>query len=158
MSLRSIRLPLLCVSLSLAALALAADEAADFETIDESIDTRKALMEDVGAAAKPVGLMLRGERDYDWSVAEESLKTWQDVGDKFGELFPEGSESGSGTEAAPAIWEDREGFDAALTEWNEATSSAIAAAPATLDDARPVLGAVFNTCKNCHDGYRIETD
>ncbi len=158
MSLRTIHLPVLCVSLSLAALALAADEAVDFETIDESIDTRKALMEDVGAAAKPVGLMLRGERDYDWTVALESLRTWQDVGGEFGKHFPEGSESGSGTEAAPAIWEDREGFEAALTEWSEATSSAIAAAPATLDEARPVLGAVFNTCKDCHDGYRIETD
>ncbi len=158
MSLRSIRLPLLCVSLTVAALALAADEAADFEAVDTAIDTRKALMEDVGAAAKPVGLMLRGEREYDWSVAHESLKTWLEVGGEFGKHFPEGSESGSGSEAAPAIWEDREGFEAALTEWRKATDSAIAAAPATLDDARPVLGAVFSTCKDCHDGYRIETD
>ena len=33
-----------------------------------------------------------------------------------------------------------------------------AAAPATLDEAKPTLGAVFKTCKGCHDTYRIEDE
>jgi len=60
------------------------------------------------------------------------------------------------TEAAPAIWEDREGFNEALATWREATDTAIAAKPQTLDDAKPVVGPVFQACKNCHDTYRIE--
>jgi cytochrome c556 len=70
-------------------------------------------------------------------------------------LFPEGSEGG---EAAPAIWEDRAGFDEALAQWRDAIAAAQEAAPASLDDAGPVLGPVFNACKNCHDTYRIEEE
>ena len=74
-----------------------------------------------------------------------------------GDLFPEGSDTGD-TEAAPEIWLDREGFNQALQEWADATAAALEAAPATLDDAKPVLGGVFKTCKNCHDTYRIEDE
>ena len=118
---------------------------------------RHELMEDVGKAAKATGAMLKGEAEYDWTTAEQSLMTFRDVSGQFGDLFPEGSDTGD-TEAAPAIWEDREGFDAALQEWADATTAALEAAPATLDEAKPVLGQVFNKCKNCHDNYRIEDE
>lgn len=117
---------------------------------------RHELMESSKEAAKVVGPMLQGEREYDNAAAMESLKTWAGIADKFGALFPEGSETGEDTEAAPAIWEDREGFDAALAEWSDAIDAAIEANPATLEEAKPVLGAVFGSCKNCHDNYRIE--
>ena len=32
------------------------------------------------------------------------------------------------------------------------------AKPATLEEAKPVVGPIFNTCKNCHDTYRIEEE
>ena len=116
---------------------------------------RHELMEDVGKAAKAVGAMLKGEAEYDWATAQRSLMTFSDASGKFGELFPEGSDTGD-TKAAPAIWEDREGFNEALQAWANATAAALDAAPATLEDAKPVLGPVFNKCKNCHDTYRIE--
>ena len=116
---------------------------------------RHELMEDVGKAAKAVGAMLKGEAEYDWATAQQSLMTFRGVSGKFGELFPEGSDTGD-TEAAPAIWEDRDGFNDALQAWADATAAALEASPTTLDDAKPVLGAVFNKCKNCHDTYRIE--
>ena len=75
---------------------------------------------------------------------------------EFGGLFPEGS--AGDTRAAPSIWEDRDGFDAALQEFADATATAIEAAPATLEDARPALGPIFQTCKNCHDNYRLSDD
>jgi cytochrome c556 len=119
---------------------------------------RHELMEGVGKAAKVIGAMFRGEAEYDAAAVQESLATFADAAGKFGELFPEGSETGEGTEAAPAIWEDRDGFNAALQEWADATAAAIAAAPATLEEARPTVGPVFQTCKGCHDDYRIEDE
>ena len=119
---------------------------------------RHELMEGVGKAAKVIGAMFRGEAEYDAAAVQESLQTFQAAAGKFGDLFPEGSETGEGTEAAPAIWEDREGFNAALQDWADATAAAIAAAPATLDDAKPAVGPVFQTCKGCHDSYRIEEE
>ena len=122
---------------------------------DDPRHVRHELMEDVGDAARVLGGMLKGERPYDAEAAMASLKTWEDVSMRFGDLFPEGSESGKGTEAAPAIWEDREGFNEALGDWRDAIAAAVAADAATLDEAKPLLGAAFETCKGCHNAYRI---
>ena len=119
---------------------------------------RHELMEGVGDAAKVVGGMLRGQTEYDAAAVMESLQTWDDASAKFGDLFPAGSETGEGTEAAPAIWEDRDGFNAALKDWADAVDAAIGAAPATLEDGKPVLGPIFQACKGCHDNYRIEDE
>ncbi len=119
---------------------------------------RHELMEGVGDAAKVVGGMLRGQTEYDAAAVMESLQTWDDASAKFGDLFPAGSETGEGTEAAPAIWEDRDGFNAALKDWADAVDAAIAAAPATLEEGKPVLGPIFQACKGCHDNYRIEDE
>ena len=122
---------------------------------DDPAHERHELMEGVRDAAKPVGGMLQGELEYDADRVAQSLEVWAAAADELGDLFPEGSEGG---EAAPAIWEDRAGFDAALVEWRDAIAAAQDAAPATLDEAGPTLGPVFNACKNCHDTYRIEEE
>ncbi len=146
MSRGNLRIPMLFAALAAAPLVIAGDDPAH---------ERHELMEDVGDAAKPIGQMLKGERDYDVDLLITSLETFARVGESFGGLFPEGSEGG---EAAPAIWEDRAGFDDALVQWRDATGAAIEARPDSLDAAKPVLNPVFGACKNCHDGYRIEDE
>lgn len=125
---------------------------------DDPRHERHELMEDVGDAAKPVGSMLKGESDYSLDTVMESLRTFHDTAAVFGDLFPAGTETGMDTEAAPAIWEDRAGFEEALANFREAIQAAMAAKPETLEDAKPVLGAVFKTCKGCHDTYRIKDE
>jgi len=144
------------IHLTVAAAALALTSVATAG--DDPRHERHELMEEVKEAAKPIGQMFEGERDYDSEVVMASLQKFADVAETFGDLFPPGTETGGGTEAAPAIWEDREGFDAALVQWREATDVAIAANPATLEDAQPVVSEVFGACKNCHDTYRIEEE
>ena len=142
------------IFLLLVSLAMVAAPPATAE--EDPREKRHELMESVGDAAKPVGQMLKGEREFDAAVLMNSLGTWQEVSAVFGDLFPEGTETGMGTEAAPAIWEDREGFEQALGKWRGAVLTATEAAPQTLDEARPVVGPVFNACKGCHDNYRID--
>jgi cytochrome c556 len=143
------RLILTSCALALASFAIAGDD---------PLVARQDLMKSVGKATKPVGQMLRGQADFDAAVVMESLKTYEDVSAEFGELFPVGSESGEETEAAPAIWEDRAGFEEALATWQKSISEALAAKPATLESAKPVLSNVLKSCKGCHDTYRIEND
>lgn len=142
------------IFLTLVFLAIVAAPLATAE--EDPREKRHELMESVGDAAKPVGQMLKGEREFDAAVLMTSLSTWENVSAVFGDLFPEGTETGMDTEAAPAIWEDREGFEQALGEWRDAVLAAAEAAPQSLDEAKPLLGAVFNACKGCHDNYRIE--
>ena len=124
----------------------------------DPVEKRQQLMESVGKAAKPIGKMFKGEMDYDAEVVATSLQTWKKVSQLIGRLFPVGSETGGETEAAPAIWEDRAGFEAALTNWGDAVAAAIEANPQTLEAAKPSIGPVFKTCKGCHDDYRIKKD
>lgn len=125
---------------------------------DDPRHQRHELMENVRDSAKPVGEMLKGEREFDADVLMQSLQMFADAGQVFGDLFPEGTETGEGTEAAPAIWEDRAGFNKALMRWRQATDAAIAADPQSLDDARLAMQPVFGACKNCHDTYRLEDE
>lgn len=134
----------------------AADDAASTDAPDDPRHERHELMEGVGKAAKPVGKMLKGELGYDAEVVMASLQTWHDASMKFGDLFPVGTETGMDTEAAPAIWEDRAGFEEALGKFRAATEAAIEAKPATVEEASSTVGPIFKTCKGCHDNYRIE--
>lgn len=142
-----------------AALATACGQASvEGPQVEGPQQERHELMENVGKAAKVIGGMLKEETEYDAAAAMQSLETFKNAAGRFGGLFPAGSETGADTEAAPAIWEDRDGFNAALQDWADATAAAITAAPATLEEAKPVLGAIFQKCKNCHDNYRIEDE
>lgn len=125
---------------------------------DDPRHARHEAMEEVRDAAKVLGAMMKGEQEYEVEAVQASLDVFDDVSSYFGELFPEGSETGEDTKAAPAIWTDRVGFEAALQKWRDAATAAIDADPQTLEDAKPVLGPIFNACKNCHDNYRIEDE
>jgi cytochrome c556 len=125
---------------------------------DDPRHVRHAAMEEVRDAAKVLGAMMKGEREFEVEAVQASLDVFDDVSSYFGELFPEGSETGEGTEAAPTIWTDREGFEGALQKWRDAATAAIEADPQTLEEAKPVIGPIFNTCKGCHDNYRIDDE
>ena len=124
---------------------------------DDPQHARHELMEAVGDAAKPVGQMLRGNAEFDAEVLTASMQTFVDAANTFGGLFPEGSDTGK-TRAAPAIWEDRAGFDKVLAEFGAAAEAVLAAGPASLEEAKPVVGPVFNSCRTCHEGYRLEEE
>ena len=123
---------------------------------DTPQEARHELMEDVGGAAKNIGKMLKGEAPFDADLANQSLGTWAEAAATFGELFPEGSESGFDTEAKATIWTDRAGFEEQLALFAEKADAAVAANPQSLDELKPAAGAVFKTCKSCHEGYRVD--
>jgi cytochrome c556 len=117
---------------------------------------RHEMMEDVGSAAKTIGAMLKGEAAFDAPVANAALEVWAEAAWDFGKLFPEGSDTGFDTEAAPAIWTDRAGFDEQLRQFSAATEAAVEAGPQDLEALKAATGPVFKVCKSCHETYRIE--
>jgi len=121
-------------------------------------EQRHELMESSKEAAKTVSGMLKGEREFDAAMAMESFATWDHVAATFGELFPEGSETGFETEAKGTIWTDREGFNAKLAAFADAVSGAMEAAPQDLEELKAAAGPVFQACKSCHEGYRVEEE
>jgi cytochrome c556 len=125
---------------------------------DTPQEMRHELMEGVKDAAKPVGGMLKGEQEFDAAVAMESFRTWSEAAGTFGDLFPEGSETGYDTEARETIWTDREGFNESLQAFAQAVDAAIEASPQDLEALKAAAGPVFKACKACHENYRVEDE
>jgi cytochrome c556 len=125
------------------------------ETVQEA---RHELMEQSKEAAKPVAGMLKGEQTFDAAVVMESFQTWAEIAAQFGDLFPEGSETGFDTEAKATIWSDRKGFEEQLEAFANASNAALEARPQDLESLKAAAGPVFKTCKGCHEEYRVEDE
>lgn len=124
----------------------------------DPIKARQHLMEETRDAAKVIGGMVKGEKPFDAEAAMSALEVWKKTATEAGDLFPEGSETGHDTEAKSTIWTDRAGFDEKMATFNTKVDEAIAANPDSVEALKAVAGPVFQSCKGCHDGYRVEKD
>ncbi len=118
----------------------------------DPIKERKALMKEIGDQTKVAGAMVKGDAPYDAAKAAAIFKTYSDNAAKFGTLFPAGSDTGD-TKAAPAIWTDRAGFDAALGKFKTdiAANTSLVGTEAGFKTA---MAAVGENCRSCHRAYQ----
>lgn len=128
---------------SLSATAFAAGDAAK---------ERQDIMKNVGAATKVLAGMSKGQIPFDAVAAQMALKTMNSAAIGFGYMFPEGSETGSETEAAPAIWSDRAGFDKAVNKFVVDTSGTVTDA----NSLKEAFGGAAANCGACHKVYRVK--
>ena len=68
---------------------------------DEPQVVRQEMMKKVGGATGAMAKMVKGESDFDAAAALAALTTISEVAATYGEHFPEGSDTGFETEAAP---------------------------------------------------------
>jgi len=136
-----------------AAVALAVGSAA--VVAQDAIAERKAAMKSVGGAMGTLVRFARGQAEYDAAAALAAFTTMNEVAGRYGDLFPEGTETGGDTKASPAIWSDRAGFDAEVAKFQVNTASAIDAAPADVDAFRAVFGPVGQSCGSCHEKFQL---
>ncbi|MBL1406860.1 MAG: cytochrome c [Rhizobiales bacterium] len=125
-------------------------------TMDDPIASRKAEMKKVGGAMGTLVKMAKGKMDFDAAAALASLKTMNEVASNFGELFPDGSQTGGKTTVSPKIWSDASGFTKSISKFEADTVSAIANAPTDQASVGATLGLVGANCKACHQTYRIK--
>jgi cytochrome c556 len=137
----------------LAALSVVAVTAAAFATQDP-IMTRRALMSANGAAAGAGGAMMKEEAPFNAAVAKSVFATMRAVSYSYGDYFPAGSDTGD-TKASPKIWEDPDGFAAALAKFQQDAEAALAADVQDLDGFKAAFGQVTGNCKACHDAFRL---
>ena len=116
-----------------------------------SVD-RQALMKNVGAATKVAAGMVKGQVPFDAVAAQLAMRTMNNAALGFGHMFPDGSQTGAETEAAPAIWSDRAGFDAAVAKFAADTSATIT----DLGSLKQAFGAAAANCGSCHKAYRTK--
>ena len=137
------------------ALILAAGIAAASAS-DDPIASRQAMMKNTGASIGAIAKMAKGETEFDATAANLAIRAMNNAAIGLPHLFPEGSETGMDTEAAPKIWEDMAGFVEKAKAMEDATAKAIATPETSLDELKAQLGEIGGTCKGCHDDYRIK--
>lgn len=125
---------------------------------DDPIKERQELMKGIGDSMKALGQMAKGEQPYDAAVAEQALTRIHENIGPFPELFPEGTETGGDTAAAPAIWEKKDEFDELANRLETASTEAIPAATSGLDGLRGALGNVGSACRDCHEEFRLKKE
>ncbi len=137
------------------AAAIAASAATTVLAQSDVIAQRKDMMKSVGGATRDPGAMLKGEAAFDLAKVQASLATYQNAAAKFGALFPDNSKTGGETTAAPKVWEDANGFKAALEKFG---NEAKAAAAAIKDEAsfKANFPNVLKNCGSCHETYRVK--
>jgi cytochrome c556 len=129
---------------------------------EDPIAVRQALMSSNGAAAAIAGGVMKGELEYDPVIGRSAIATMRAVSVSFGDFLPEGSADPERSRASPRIWEDMEGFQAALQEFQEATAAALEASgrdgPPDAEAFTAAVQPVLQTCQSCHEDYRLESE
>lgn len=118
---------------------------------DYRIAVMTALRGHIGAAS----MIARGLVDNDGHLVGHA-EGLANGAKELSRVFPAGSNVGE-TEALPVIWEDTEGFAAAIAKTVAATEAFVAAAESGDAEA---IGAAFRdvgmSCRGCHDNYRVQ--
>ena len=121
----------------------------------DAISMRKNGMQIVGTSMGTLAGMAKGEAEFDAKAALAALKGMNYVANTFGDFFPEGSADGD-TTASPKIWEDMDGFKAAIAKFESATAAGIAGAPQSQADLGALMGSIGGNCKECHEAFRVK--
>ncbi|MGP9819594.1 c-type cytochrome [Salinarimonas sp. NSM] len=142
---------LLAAPLALAPLVLTPGALAQGDPIAE----RQEIMKGVGNATRSGVQMVRGEAPFDLDTARETFAVYIDASERMPGLFPDGTQTGGDTEAAPAIWERKDDFEALFAEFGERAAAGL---EATTDEAtfQAALGTATQSCRTCHEQFRID--
>ncbi|HMR62185.1 MAG TPA: cytochrome c [Amaricoccus sp.] len=145
------------LAIAIAAAAVAALPALGAE---DPIAVRQALMDNNGTAAGVAGAVMKGELAYSPVVGKAVIYAVSATAAAYGDYFPEGSEDAARSNASPKIWQDMAGFEAELAKFQEAAAKAREIAgkdgPADADAFKAAMGPIFDSCKTCHESYRLE--
>ncbi|MCG6113658.1 MAG: cytochrome c [Mesorhizobium sp.] len=122
------------------------------------IDDRQANMKERGDVMRILGPIAQGQQPFDAEVVLAALERLNEnaLGENIMEYFPEGSETGGDTRAAPAIWEDTETFVRIESTYATNVQAAVDAGPEDLDGFRAAFGPVAAQCGACHERFRTQ--
>ncbi len=132
---------------------------------NEAIVARQDAMSEIGKSMKVLGSMAKGEAEFDHDAAQTALSTIHTNALQLPDLFPEDSMTGTGheedgvpkeTEALPAIWENREEFDALVQKFITDTEKAVMADPQDAASLGAAMGMFAEDCKACHQDFRVK--
>ena len=120
----------------------------------DPVKARNDAMEDAGKAFKAMAAIAKKQAPFDAAVVKKNADVVAARLNACQALFPPGSEKGSMKSLAkPECFSDAAGLAAGL----KASAAAAEALSKVADEAAflPAFKAAGDSCKNCHDKYRV---
>lgn len=125
---------------------------------DDPVAVRKALMQNVAAAAGVTGGVMKEEIAYSPVIGKAAIAAIAASAAAYGDYFPEGSDADERSVAAPLIWEDRAAFETELDKLQTAIAGAVEVAgrdgPPDAASFTAAMQPVLGTCRSCHETFR----
>lgn len=126
---------------------------------DDAIAFRQGIFHALEWNFKEMGAMAQGRTPFDAERFTLQAKRIAELAQMAGEGFIKGSETGDEvtSRASEKIWYQREHFDRLMQQLVDRSAELEALTRQTQERAslRPALARVAETCKSCHDDYRL---
>lgn len=128
------------------------------DTAAQAIEERQALLKSMGDSMRPLGAIARGQADADKAVMTRHANNVAAKARGLSAAFTmDTRNSGIASDARPAVWTSRADFNRKAAALVTASGQLQAAANSgDLGSFRSALGAVGQSCKDCHDTYRAD--
>jgi len=123
----------------------------------QQIKYRQAAYTILGTQFGIMGAMAQGRAPWDAKAFATAAERAAFIATVTPDTFPAGSESGAPTKAKPEIWRNEAEFGRMINDLQAKTAAlATAAKGGNADAAKAALGAAGQTCKACHDKYKLD--
>ncbi|WP_410218514.1 c-type cytochrome [Paracoccus sp. (in: a-proteobacteria)] len=145
------------IILSAAALLVAGSAFA--QSPEDAMEARHGFMTMISIEMGTLAGMAKGEVGYDEAAATAAASNLMALAQYDApKLFVKGSSSDDleGSDALPAIWTDRNDFEAKFAALREATAGIDQAVTGGQGNLGPVVQQLGVTCRNCHQPYRMD--
>jgi cytochrome c556 len=136
---------------AVAGLGLAAGLTTAAVSAGNPVEDRQATMKGVAQSMKEGGGLVTA---FDAAKTKTTMTSIADAAKKLKGLYPAGSDKDPKSGADPKVWTQKADFDKRLAEMGTLAANAGKAKDA--DSYRTAYKALGETCKSCHDIYRMK--
>ncbi len=124
---------------------------------EEAVAYRQGVFQNLKWNVAPLAAMAKGETEFNAAEAKLRAQRIATLSAMIVEGFPAGSDMQADSDALPEIWENKADFtDKAAALGETAIKLSSAASDLSAEELGPLVGAVAQACKACHDDYRAE--
>lgn len=124
---------------------------------DPDVKARQDIMKNYGDSMKVIGGMAKEPDTFDAAVFKEQAEFLAEEAKNPWSHFTNAEAAGNSTEA---VWSNVDGFSAEADNFQQVTSelSAAAQTATSVEDVKPAIGQVGDSCKSCHTDFRVKED
>ena len=133
-----------------------AKDAADEKQAKTATEYRQSIYKLIRSNAGPLGGMARGNVPFDNEVVKKNAMRINQLSKMIPDYFEINTTQFSlKTDALPKIWDNKADFEDKAKALQMASASLLDTANAGVEaDTKKAIGAIFRTCKGCHDEYK----